>query len=72
VDLLAPVHRHLPATELYLASHHLRLQKKHHLQSRLDLGYQGIVKQNVKVSLPCAVVLTLSRAPTTQSGTLIR
>jgi hypothetical protein len=71
VDLLAPAHRRLLETELCLASHRLLHQKKLHHQSRLARGCQGTAKQNVKVSLPCAVVLILLGASRILSGTLI-
>lgn len=59
--LLVPPHRLLRAIGLFLASHHLRQQQKKHLrQWQLGRGYSGIVNQNAKVSLPCALLLTTS------------
>ena len=68
--LQVPPHRLLRAIGLFLASHHLRQQKKHHRQWQLDPEYSGTVNQNAKVSLPCALLLTPSLGPRIQFGIL--
>ena len=68
--LLVPPHTLLRAIGLFLASRHLRQQKKHHRPWQLDPGYSGTVNQNAKVSLPYALVLTPLLGPRIQIGIL--
>lgn len=68
--LLVPSHRLLRAIGLFLASHHLHQQKKHHRQWQSDPGYSGTVNQNAKASLPCALLLAPSQGPRIQIGIL--
>jgi len=50
--LLVPPHTLLRAIGLFLASRHLRQQKKHHRPWQLDPGYSGTVNQNAKAHQP--------------------